>query len=353
MDELERIQTTGHRKGALPNLIIASTVEIGLLVTLASGATLVASGHMELAVLAATFVILVRFAEPLSNLVLYASLLEMIEAALEQIQSMLAVAPLPQQQPQHTPEGTLIRFDDVSFCYEGKTEAALKSFSAVFPPRSMIALVGPSGSGKTTITRLLMRQADPQTGHIILGGVDLRGIPPDQLNAQIATVFQEVFLFDDTVMANLRMGCPDASDEAVRSAAQAAHCTEFIERLPQGWNTYLGEGGARLSGGERQRLSIARALLKNAPIIILDEPTASLDTESERLVQSAIDKLVRNKTVIVIAHRLSTIRAANLILVIEGGRCIQKGRHEDLLATPGRYRTMWETQLVSPPLPAT
>lgn len=344
MNELERVQTAGHRKGALPNLIIASVVEISLLLSLAAGAALVMGGHMELAVLAATFVIMVRFAEPLSNLVLYASLLEMIEAALEQIQSMLSVAPLPQIQPPQTPEGALIRFEAVTFQYEGKNEPALNAFSAVFPARTMVALVGPSGAGKTTITRLLMRQADPRSGRITFGGADLRAIPSEILNTQIATVFQEVFLFDDTVLANIRMGRPDASDEAVKAAAQAAHCNEFIERLPQGWNTRLGEGGARLSGGERQRLSIARALLKDAQVIILDEPTAALDTESERFVQAAIDVLVRNKTVIVIAHRLPSIATADLILVIDEGRCIQQGTHEQLLGTIGRYRAMWQAQ---------
>ena len=208
----------------------------------------------------------------------------------------------------------------------------------------MTALVGPSGSGKTTITRLLMRHADPQAGRILIGGVDLREMTPDVLNGLVSTVFQDVYLFDDTVIANIRMARPDASDEAVREAARAAQCLDFIERLPQGWDTRLGDIGARLSGGERQRISIARALLKDAPIVILDEPTAALDTESELAVQRAIDALVESRTVIVIAHRLSTIAAADRILVIDGGRLVQQGRHDELLAQEGRYRAMWAAQ---------
>ena len=208
----------------------------------------------------------------------------------------------------------------------------------------MTALVGPSGSGKTTITRLLMRHADPQAGRVLIGGVDLREMTPDVLNGLISTVFQDVYLFDDTVIANIHMARPDASDEAVREAARAAQCLDFIERLPQGWDTRLGDIGARLSGGERQRISIARALLKDAPIVILDEPTAALDTESELAVQQAIDALVESRTVIVIAHRLSTIAAADRVLVIDDGRLVQKGRHDELIAQQGRYRAMWSAQ---------
>jgi len=208
----------------------------------------------------------------------------------------------------------------------------------------MTALVGPSGSGKSTLARLLLRHFDPQNGHVAIGGVDVRQIAPHQLNALVSIVFQDVYLFDDTVLANIQMARPDATQQEVEAAARMAQCSEFIARLPQGWNTRLGDMGARLSGGERQRISIARALLKNAPIIILDEPTAALDTQSERAVQAAIDTLVREKTVICIAHRLSTIAGADQILVLDGGQLVQSGTHAQLLQQEGRYRRMWQAQ---------
>ncbi|MBK1715556.1 ABC transporter ATP-binding protein [Rubrivivax gelatinosus] len=341
--ELERIQTLGQRKGSKPNVVIASVVELGLLVIVALGAWWVAAGTLDLALLAATLVLVVRFAGPLSDFVAYTAIFELIEAALERIDALMAVAPLPQQQPARSPERHDLRLEGVSFAYEDGSPV-LRGVDADLPERSLTALVGPSGSGKSTLLRLLLRHADPQQGRILMGGVDLRAIPAEALNAQVSVVFQDVYLFDDTVLANIRMARPDAADEEVVAAARAAQCLDFIERLPQGWQTRLGEIGARLSGGERQRLSIARALLKDAPIVVLDEPTAALDTESELAVQRAIDHLVRERSVIVIAHRLSTIAAADRILVLDEGRLVQQGRHDELLAEPGRYRTMWQAQ---------
>jgi len=211
-------------------------------------------------------------------------------------------------------------------------------------PVTTETLRGTSSSGKTTLTRLLLRHFDPQEGSVKIGDADLRQIPPEQLNARVSVVFQDVYLFDDTVRANIHMARPDATREEVEHAARMAHC-DFIERLPQGWDTRLGDIGGRLSGGERQRISIARALLKNAPILILDEPTAALDTESERAVQTAIDALVQEKTVIVIAHRLSTIAGADQIVVLDGGRIVQTGTHADLVQQKdGRYARMWAAQ---------
>ncbi len=177
--------------------------------------------------------------------------------------------------------------------------------------------MGASGAGKTSVTKLLMRYADPQQGQISIGGVDIRRLTPEQLNSLISVVFQDVWLFDDTLLANIRIARPQATRQEVEEAARAAQCLEFISRLPQGWLTPMGEMGGQLSGGERQRISIARALLKNAPVVILDEPTAALDIESELAVQKAIDNLVHNRTVIIIAHRLSTIAGAGNILVME------------------------------------
>ncbi|MGC2857425.1 ABC transporter ATP-binding protein [Novispirillum sp. DQ9] len=341
---LEDIQTFGHRKGAKPNIIVASIVEVGLLFVLAVGVLFVLDGSLDIAVLAALLVIMARFFEPLSTFILYTAILEMIESALERIEALFAIAPLDQRAPPAVPASFGVHFDGVIFRYASAEAPSISDFSATLPERSLTALVGPSGSGKTTLTRLLLRHFDPQSGSVRIGGVDLRSIPVDRLHDLISVVFQDVYLFDDTVMNNIRMARPDASDTEVRAAAEAAQCLDFISRLPQGWETRLGDIGGRLSGGERQRISIARALLKNAPIVILDEPTAALDTESEIAVQRAIDALVSHKTVLVIAHRLSTIVGADQILVLEDGRLVESGRHDALLEAGGRYSRMWDAQ---------
>ncbi|RLL71959.1 ABC transporter ATP-binding protein [Paenirhodobacter hankyongi] len=342
--KLEAIQVFGHRKGAKPNIIVASVVELGLVAVLGVGVWLVVQGELHPAALGAVFVIVVRLSEPLSTFILYTAMLEVMEAALERIGALLAIRPLSQRAPEVMPRTHDIRFDDVSFSYAQAEVPTIRAFSAVLPERSLTALVGPSGCGKTTLTRLLLRHFDPQQGAVTIGGVDLRQIPAERLNSLVSVVFQDVYLFNDTVEANIRMGRPEATEAEVRAAAQAAQCLGFIERLPQGWQTPLGEIGGRLSGGERQRISIARALLKDAPIVVLDEPTAALDTESELAVQRALDALVARKTVIVIAHRLSTIVGADQILVIEDGALAQAGRHEALLAAGGRYARMWAAQ---------
>lgn len=341
---LEKIQTIGQRKGAKPNLILATVMELAILLVVFLGAWFVAQGSLDIAVLAALMVIVARFGEPLATFVLYSKVIDLIEAALGKIDALLAIKPLPQQAPTGMPCEFSIDFIGVEFAYAGQPQSTLKGFSAQLPARRMSALVGPSGSGKTTVTRLLMRHADPQAGRVLIGGVDIRTLSPEQLNGLISVVFQDVYLFDDTILDNIRMARPQASDEEVEAAARAAHCHEFITRLPEGYQTRVGDIGGRLSGGERQRISIARAMLKNAPIVVLDEPTAALDTESEVAVQRAIDALVRERTVIVIAHRLSTIAAADQILVIDEGRVVESGRHAELLAGNGRYARMWQAQ---------
>ncbi|MGO3354836.1 MULTISPECIES: ABC transporter ATP-binding protein [Halomonadaceae] len=341
---LETVQVKTRQHAAKPDVIVASVVELGLLGVATCAITWVVMGTLDIASLAAALVIIVRFSEPLATFVSYTMMLEMIEAALERIEALLAVPPLPQQTPAVVPDTFDIRFEDVSFRYTQADNPALVGFSAMFPACSMTALVGSSGAGKTTVTRLLMRYADPQQGRITIGDTDLRQIPSEALSDLISVVFQDVYLFDGSVLANIRMARPEASEDEVRAAAKAAQCLTFIERLPQGWHTRLGEIGDRLSGGERQRISIARALLKNAPIVILDEPTAALDAENELAVHHAIDALVRNRTVIVIAHRLSTIVGADRILVVEDGQLIEQGTHDELLVKAGRYRTLWDTQ---------
>lgn len=341
---LETVQTIGHKKGAKPNLILTTVMELAVLLVVFVGTLLAAQGTLDIAILAALMVVAVRFGEPLATFVLYAKILDLIEAALGKINALLSLAPLPQQQPVQMPQTFDVAFEAVEFSYAAASTPCLRHLDARIAARSLTALVGPSGSGKTTVTRLLMRHADPQAGRILIGGVDIRAIAPEQLNSLISVVFQDVYLFDDTILANIRMARPEATTAEVEAAARAAHCHDFICRLPSGYDTCVGDIGGRLSGGERQRISIARAMLKNAPIVILDEPTAALDTESEVAVQAAIDALVRERTVIVIAHRLSTIAGADQILVIDAGEIVEQGRHAELLARPGRYARMWQAQ---------
>lgn len=341
---LERLQLAMHRGGTGPNIIIASLVELGFLAITMAGLLWAMQGSLEPALLAAVMLVAARSAEPLATFVSYTMMIEVIEAGLERIEQILAEPTLPQIVPARQPETSTISFQNVCFRYAQAETDALRDISLDLPARSLTALVGPSGSGKTTLARLLMRYADPQAGRILIGGVDLREMEPATLNSQVTAVFQDVHLFDDTVAANIRFGRPGATMAEVEAAAAAAQCLDFIARLPQGWHTRLGNYGGRLSGGERQRLSIARALLKNAPIVILDEPTAALDTASQMGVQRAIDALVDERTVIVIAHRLSTILGADRIVVVEDGRVVDSGTHAQLMAKGGRYPAMWAAQ---------
>jgi subfamily B ATP-binding cassette protein MsbA len=239
----------------------------------------------------------------------------------------------------------LVEFDQVRFAYPGADRPALDGVSLTVRPGECVALVGPSGSGKTTAANLLPRFYMIDGGEIRVDGHALKNIRLDSLRANIALVSQDVVLFNDTIGANIAYGSKrDASVEEIRAAAQAAHALEFIDRLPDGINTMIGENGVKLSGGQRQRLAIARALLKNAPILILDEATSALDTESERHVQAALDELMKGRTTLVIAHRLSTIENADRIVVLAGGKVVEEGRHAQLLAKNGAYARLHSLQ---------
>ncbi len=229
-----------------------------------------------------------------------------------------------------------IEFKNVDFGYDSRT--VLKNISFRIPEKTSTAIVGPSGSGKTTICSLIARFYDPQSGAITVGGHDLKEFTCDSLLTNISMVFQNVYLFNDTVRSNILFGKPDATEEEMIEAAKKARCHEFITALPNGYDTIIGEGGGTLSGGEKQRISIARAILKNAPVIILDEATASIDPENEHLIQQAISELTRSKTVITIAHRLATIEQADQILVIDDGAVVQQGTHSTLVNVPGKYK---------------
>mgnify|MGYP002523835566 FL=1 len=229
-----------------------------------------------------------------------------------------------------------IEFKNVDFGYDSRT--VLKNVSFRIPEKTSTAIVGPSGSGKTTICSLIARFYDPQSGSITVGGHDLKELTCDSLLTNISMVFQNVYLFNDTVRSNILFGKPDATEEEMIEAAEKARCHDFITALPNGYDTVIGEGGGTLSGGEKQRISIARAILKNAPIIILDEATASIDPENEHLIQQAISELTRGKTVITIAHRFATIEQADQILVIDDGAVVQQGTHDSLVNVPGKYK---------------
>ena len=242
------------------------------------------------------------------------------------------------------PFSEAITFSDISFRYPESSESALRNVSFTVRRGEVLALAGPSGAGKSTLMNLLPRFFDPSSGEIRIDGQDLRVLRLRSLRDQIAIVTQETFLFDDTVFRNIAYGRPDVSREAVAEAAAAAIAADFIEALPEGYETHLGERGHRLSGGQRQRITIARALLKNAPILILDEATSHLDSESEMLVQRALANLMKGRTVIVSAHRLSTIRSADKILVMDAGAVVDLGAHEELLDRCTLYRRLSKLQ---------
>jgi subfamily B ATP-binding cassette protein MsbA len=239
-----------------------------------------------------------------------------------------------------------VRYADVWFSYDPDKGDVLRGISFEAAPGETIALVGRSGSGKSTLASLLPRFYDPGAGRIELDGRDVRELALSDLRRQISYVGQDTVLFNDTVAANIAYGMEGkVSVERLREAAYAAHALEFIERLPQGFDTWVGENGVLLSGGQRQRIAIARALLKDAPILILDEATSSLDTEAERHIQEALERLLEQRTTLVIAHRLSTIEQADRILVLEAGRIVESGRHDELLAREGIYAGLYRTQL--------
>lgn len=269
-----------------------------------------------------------------------------IDEGVNRIDRILEKKPVPEPEHPQVPAAYDVEFRHVSFSYEnteqGTRTEALRDVSFIAPQGKITALVGPSGSGKSTVANLIPRFWDVEQGKICIGGADIRQIPTAKLMDMVSFVFQDTFLFYDTLYENIAVGSPDATKEKVIAAAKAAQCHDFIERLPQGYETRIGDKGVFLSGGEAQRICVARAILKNAPILVLDEATAFADPENEHKMQMALQSLIKDKTVIVIAHRLSSIVSAHQIVVMKEGRIVQRGKHERLSMTEGVYKNMWD-----------
>ena len=265
-----------------------------------------------------------------------------IDGNVARMDEILNIPEMPEPAHPQQPAGEDVAFRGVSFSYTSDTgEKALEDVSFTARQGQVTAIVGPSGSGKSTIANLISRFWDVSSGSITIGGVDIRDMAQADLMRHVSFVFQDTFLFKQSILDNIRMGNPSASEEQVIAAARAAQCHDFISRLPDGYHTVVGAKGVHLSGGERQRIAIARAIVKDAPIIVLDEATAFADPENEYLIQEAFEKLMQGKTVILIAHRLSTVRSADKIIVMEKGRLVEEGRHDQLVAAGGRYARMW------------
>jgi ATP-binding cassette, subfamily B, bacterial IrtA/YbtP len=280
-------------------------------------------------------------AEAMMPLIALKHLVDKTQLSIARIQEVLSAPVLPEPDRERMPTDASVRFESVGFRYGEMDGDALSDVSFAVAPGSVVALVGPSGAGKSTVAKLIPRFWDVSTGRILVGGVDVREMSTETLMSQVAFVFQDTFLFSGSIADNIRLGLPDAGMDAVSAAAGAAQAHDFIMSLPQGYDTQVGERGLFLSGGQRQRITIARAILQDRPILVLDEATAYADPENEAALVAALSELMRSKTVIMVAHRLATIRDADQILVFEHGRLVETGRHETLLARAGIYARLW------------
>ena len=346
--KIDRHEKTSIR-GELANGLFVNAASVimrlGVATTILTGTSLILSGQIDFMLLFMFLLVITRVYAPFDQALALIAEMFMSQVSAGRLNEIYD-APTAEGTEHFQPRGHDIEFRNVVFSYDDKQ--VLKGVSFTAKEGEVTALVGPSGGGKSTCARLAARLWDVDQGQITVGGVDISGVDPEVLLSDYSMVFQDVVLFDDTVMENIRLGKRGASDEEVRAAARAANCDEFVEKLPKGYQTPIGENGAKLSGGERQRISIARALLKNAPIVLLDEATASLDVENETRVQGALSRLLAGKTVLVIAHRMRTVEAADRIVVLADGRVAEEGSPAELMSRDGgMFRRMTQLQAAS------
>lgn len=342
-DAFEELRRACIRQEALlgPFVLLSITlVRAGLTMMVLCGTYLLLGGQLSILVFVLFLVVGSRVFDPLTSALTNFTEFRYFSIAGGRILSLMNEPEMKGEQ--QSPAAGDIRFEHVSFAYQDKE--VLHDINITLPKNSLTALVGPSGSGKSTVMKLCARFYDPQKGCIFFNGVPMNEINPESLMSHISMVFQDVYLFQDTIRNNIRFGKTDATEEEIIAAAKKACCHDFIMRLPKGYDTLVGEGGCTLSGGEKQRVSIARAILKDAPIILLDEATASLDPENEVEVQKAIDSLIKGRTVIAIAHRLKTIKDADQIIVLDNGRIKEEGTHDELIRKEGLYAHLWNIQ---------
>lgn len=333
------------RTEAIPGPFVLTSgviLELFFLLMVSLAVTGFTKGGITVATLITFLIVGYRLYEPIKIVLVDYVILRYMNISIERV---IALLKTPEQSAgkKQVPTRFDISFEKVTFGYQ-PAKNVLEDISFHVPERSMLALVGPSGSGKTTVTSLIARFWDASAGEVKIGGTDIRDMAPSAVYASISEVFQDVYLFDDSIYNNIRFGRMDATETEILEAAEAAQVLDFAMELPEGIHSLTGEGGNKLSGGQKQRISIARALLKNAPVVLLDEATASLDPENEIYIQEAIRQLVKGKTVVVIAHKLATIQQADQILVLNKGKIAEQGQHNDLLRQDGLYRRLWDIQ---------
>ncbi|MFI7454284.1 ABC transporter ATP-binding protein [Nonomuraea sp. NPDC049714] len=345
-DSLREVQRASRRTvlAALPGTVgLTLAVQTIFTVLLTLGAYLALGGSIGAAEVLAILVLAARCADPLLSLSDIGGKLRGARSELDRLDKVLRTEPLPEAPEPVQPAGHDLEFESVTFRHGDRT--VFDDVSLSVPEGQRLAVVGPSGAGKTTLLRLLARFYDVDAGAVRVGGVDVRAIGTEALMARIAIVFQDVYLFDGTIEENVRLGRPDADEAEVRAAATAARLDEVIERLPGGWAANVGEGGTLLSGGERQRVSIARALLKNAPVVLLDEVTSALDPVNEAAVHEGVERLLAGRTVVMVAHRMRTVQRADRVVFLDGGRIVEEGGHDELLRHSGRYAGFWHLSM--------